>query len=500
MNAPIRVRLTVLYVLVLAAIIAALIAFVVTRLRSDLTAELDRGLRDAAGQIAPAYRAEGPAEFHDTTHTVLPPAQGEPAGAQILDPSGRVALSEGAGLTTTALIDRRARARALASATVIASRRLEHPPRHLRLVAGPAGWRGRRQVLVAGESLHEVDDATHRVLVLLLLSGAGALALVAAGGWWIAHRALRPVDRMTTRAETIGIDDLSQRIAIPVVNDELAHLARTLNAMLDRLQDGVQAREQLVERLHHNVQARQRLVADASHELRAPLAAMRAELDVTLAHDRLEAPARTALQLARHDAVRLTRIVDNLLTLARVDEGRLELLITPHDLTDLADRAARAQRAAATRRRIEIAVVGDEAVADVDADRLEQVLTNLLDNAIRHSPDGGRIRLTIARADADTQLTVIDQGPGIPPDARDHVFERFSRQDPARPPGGAGLGLAICQEIVHAHGGRIWIDDQPPPGTTIHIKLPARQHDDPVDRTHARGGTDLHGLPTHKTA
>ncbi len=474
MSAPIRVRLTVLYVLVLAAIIAALIAFVVTRLRADLINELDRGLRDAAGQIAPAYRAEGPAEFRDTTRTVLPTTGTEPAGAQILDQSGRVALNEGAEITITALIDRDARTRALADHTVIASRRLGRPSRHLRIVAVPARWQGQHQVLVAAESLHEVDDATHRVLVLLLLGGAGALALVAAGGWWIARRALRPVERMTTRAETIGIDDLSQRIAIPRVNDELAHLARTLNAMLDRLQDGVRAREQLVERLHDNVQARQRLVADASHELRAPLAAMRAELDVTLAHDRLDAPARAALQFARDDAVRLARIVENLLTLARVDEGRLELLIAPHDLSELTERAARAPRAAAIQRRIEIAVVGDDVVADVDGDRLEQVLSNLLDNAIRHAPDAGHVRLAITRTNAEAHITVTDDGPGITPDARTDVFERFSRQDPARPRGGAGLGLAICREVVHAHGGRIWIDEHHPPGTTVHIALPAQ--------------------------
>jgi heavy metal sensor kinase len=464
MNAPIRVRLTVLYVLVLAAIVAALTAFVVTRLRGDLTAELDRGLRDSAGQIAPAYRAEGPAEFHDTTRTVLPTTGKEPAGGQILDPSGHVVLSEGPALTRTALIDRRTLARVLAGATVIGSRRLGSSGQHLRLVARPAEWHGRRQVLVVAESLHEVDDAAHRVLVLLLLGGGGALALVAVGGWWIARRALRPVDRMTTRAEAIGIDDLSQRIAVPRVNDELAHLARTLNAMLDRLQDGVQARE--------------RLIADTSHELRAPLAAMRAELDVTLAQNRLEAPARAALALARDDAVRLARIVDNLLTLARVDEGRLELLVAPHDLSDLADRAVRAQHAAASERGIALAVDGDEVVAEVDGDRFEQVLTNLLDNAIRHSPDGGHVRLAIGRQATETHIAVTDEGPGIPPDARDRVFERFSRQDPARPRGGAGLGLSICREIVQAHGGRIWIGDHLPAGTTIHVALPTDIDDD----------------------
>jgi signal transduction histidine kinase len=314
-------------------------------------------------------------------------------------------------------------------------------------------------VLVVAEPLREVDHAAHRALVLLLLGGAGALALIAPGGWWIARRALRPVERMTTRAETIGIDDLGQRIAVPRVDDELAHLARTLNAMLDRLEEGVRARE--------------RLIADASHELRAPLAAMRAELDVTLAHDQLDAASRAALRRTSDDAVRLSRLVDNLLTLARVDENRLELLIAPHDLGELAERAARAQRAAAAARGVAIEVTGEDVVGDIDGERVSQVLTNLLDNAVRHSPHGGRVRLDIGARDGATHIAVSDEGPGIPPGVR--AFERFSRQDPARPRGGAGLGLAICREIVRAHDGRIWIDDRPPPGTTVRVLLPSRR-------------------------
>jgi heavy metal sensor kinase len=463
LSAPIRVRLTLLYVVVLAAIIAGLTTFVVTRLRSDLTAERDRTLRDAAGQIAPAYRAEGRPEFRDTTRTVLPGGHGRPAGGQILDPAGRVLVSEGGPLMAAPLIGARARARALGGATVIGSR----PEPHLRVVAVPAQRRGRRQVLVVAESLRDVDDSVHRVLVLLLLGGTGALALVALGGWWIARRALRPVDRITSRAEAIGVDDLSQRIAVPRVEDELAHLARTLNAMLDRLEEGVRARE--------------RLIADASHELRAPLASMRAELDVTLAHEDLDDPARAALELARDDAVRLSRIVDNLLTLARVDEGRLELLVAPHDLRDLAERAARGLRAAAAARGIAIALDGEEVVVQGDGERLEQVLANLLDNAVRHSPVGGTVRVAIQAEGAATHVVVADDGPGIPPEARERVFERFSRQDPSRPRGGAGLGLAICREIVHAHGGRIWIDARPTPGTEVHLALPVTRRRTPRD-------------------
>ncbi|MDQ6821595.1 MAG: HAMP domain-containing histidine kinase [Actinomycetota bacterium] len=473
MNAPIRARLTALYVLLLAAIVGALIAFVVTRLRADLTAELDRTLRAATAQIARGYRVDGPAEFRDTARTALPGTRRESAGAQVIDPTGRVLFSEGTADSQTALIDRDARTRALGGRTVAISRRIGRPVRHLRILAVPARRDGRREVLVVFESLHETDDAVHRVFVLLLIGGGAALALVALGGWWIARRALRPVERMTVRAEQIGIDNLAQRIAVPAVNDEVAHLARTLNAMLERLQDGVRTRQQLLDRLEENVQARQRLVADASHELRAPLAAMRAELEVSLRQDRLDPPARAALQLARDDAVRLGRIVDNLLTLARVDEGRLELLTGTHDLRDLAQRAARAHRATAAVRQIEVALEGEAGDIEVDGDRIEQVLSNLLDNAIRHAPNDGHVSLRLRRQAAEAVISVSDDGLGIPRDQRERVFERFTRQDAARGRGGAGLGLAICREIVDAHHGRIWIEDQPPRGTTVLVALPA---------------------------
>src|SRR5262249_13567898 len=231
-----------------------------------------------------------------------------------------------------------------------------------------------RQVLAVAESLHDSDNAAHRALVLLLIGGAGALALVAVGGWWIARRALSPVERMTTRAQQIGIDDLSQRIAVPKVRDELAHLAETLNAMLDRLQDSVETRRRLLDRVDRNVQARHRRAADAPHELRPPLAAMRTELEVSLRQDRLEPPARRALELVLADAVRLGRIVDNLLVLARIDEGRLELLKRSHDLRELADRIARAHKPAAAARGGTLQGVGEHVSAEVDRDRIEQVL------------------------------------------------------------------------------------------------------------------------------
>ncbi len=459
-RAPIRVRLTAWYVLVLAAVLAGLTVFVVTRLRADLTAELDRGLRSSAARIAQGYRAEGEPEFRDVTRTVLPGPRGAGSGAQVLDARGAVLHADGDVPVATPLIGSAALARVLAGERLVTTRRGSRAVEDVRVVALPVRRGGRRQVVAAVVSLEEVDDAVHRALVLLLIGCSGALAFVALGGWWIARKALLPVEEMTTRADLIGIDDLTQRIEAPRTQDEVGHLAATLNAMLDRLQGGLDARE--------------RLVADASHELRAPLAAMRAELDVSLRLDSLGAQARAVLESVREEAVRLSTTVDDLLTLARADAEGLVLQRTPRDLRDLVEGVADGQRPTARDAGVDVTVVPGSPVAVVaDGPRLEQVVRNLLDNAVRVTPRGGRVTVTLRDDAAGPGLAVSDAGPGIPAADRARIFERFATLDPARGrAGGAGLGLAIAREIVQAHGGTIRVEDREPHGSTFVVVLP----------------------------
>jgi signal transduction histidine kinase len=446
-------------VLVLAAVVVGLGAFVVTRLRADLTSNLDSSLRSAASQIALGYHAEGALDFRDVAHTVLPGPRYHGSGAQILDLSGPVAVSEGDPLVETPVLTVGEVRRVSSGRELVRDVRLGTPPEHLRAVALPVTRHGRHQVLVVVESLAAVDRAVHRVLILLLIGSGAALAIVGLGGWWIARKALRPVERMTTHAERIGIAEIREhRIAVPRVRDELSHLARTLNAMLDRLQQGVQGRE--------------RLIADASHELRAPLAAMRSELEVSLRHDELPEGARAVLSSARDEVVRMGWIVDNLLTLARVDEGRLELLVGPQNLREVAEAAARTHRLAAEAAGVEVIVEGDAGLVDGDRDRLQQVISNLLDNSIRVAPTRSTVRVSLWRSETEAGFTVSDEGPGVPPEERDRIFERFARRDRARArTGGAGLGLAICREIVHAHGGRLWVQGRTPRGSAFTVAL-----------------------------
>jgi heavy metal sensor kinase len=268
---------------------------------------------------------------------------------------------------------------------------------------------------------------------------------------------------MTSQAQRIGIDRLDDRVPVPRASDELAQLARTLNGMLDRLQRGVEEKH--------------RLVADASHELRTPLAVMRSELDVALMEPGLSAESRAVLTSSREEVERMTRTVENLLTLARVDEGRLELLHRPVELSDLADRVARSLQPVAESQGVSIDVAGTARPVAGDRDRLQQVLANLVQNAVTHSDRGGSVKVRVWENIRDAGATVSDQGSGIPANAQPHVFERFYRVDGARSRdnGGSGLGLAICREIVLAHGGHIELESHEGEGSAFSFSVPATE-------------------------
>jgi heavy metal sensor kinase len=459
MSLPIRVRLTAWSVLVLTVVLVALGAFVVIRLRESLTSELDRSLSLAAAQIAYGYRTEGVKNFHDVARTVLPAPGTRGSGTQLLSPAGRVLLADGDTITSRPLVDLATVRGALRGQTV--SRSGSRPATgSVRTVAVPVTRRGVPGVVVVSASLETVDRSVHRVLVLLVIGGVGALVLVAVGGWWLARKALAPVERITARAERIDAEDLSERLTVPRARDELGHLARTLNAMLDRVEEGVHARE--------------RLVADASHELRAPLAAMRAELDVSLRHDDLDAAARRVLESTRDEAVRMSRAVDGLLLLARVDAGRLELARERVDLRAIAEAGAGGHREAARKAGVSVVVTGEPVTVLGDGNRLLQLVGNLVDNAVRYAPLGSEVGVEVWHDGADAGVTVSDDGPGVPEQLRERVFERFARADPARRrQAGAGLGLAICREVARAHGGRIWIDAHRRQGSAFVFVLPA---------------------------
>jgi heavy metal sensor kinase len=453
---PIRARVTVWYAILLAAIVAAVGAFLVLRLRADLIAAIDGTLRPATAQIADGYRAEGAPEAVDVAGSVL---TGERPAAQILDVSGRVAVSFGDAVSRAPMLGRADAAAVLRGGGLIRTVELGRSGQRFRLAARPTIRRGRPQVAVAAESMATVDRSVRRVLVLLLVAGPAALLATAMGGWWLARRALRPIDRMTARAAAIDLERIEDRLVVPRTGDEVAHLARTLNAMLDRIE--------------HGVSEQHRLVADASHELRTPLAAMRAEIDVSLRADDLPPAARRVLGSAREEVDRMTRTVDDLLVLASVDEGRLELLFEPLDLRDVVARAVASLDPLARTHGVTLALDGPMAMAVGDPDRLGHALRNLVENAIQFSPTGGEVAVCTWAADGEVGVTVRDQGPGVAVDVRELIFDRFFRADPSRTrsTGGGGLGLAITREIASAHAGRVWVEDAGTSGSAFTLAL-----------------------------
>ena len=452
---PIRLRLTAWFVVVLAVVLALLGTFVVERLRDQLIDEVDRSLAPTARTLADGYSHEGFATFVEDAREVVATPGSQVLGAQVVGSDGAIAGWVGSPPLGRALLEPRI---GLGPSPYATSVRVDGT--HMRVVSVGITVAGLPGKLVVAQPLAGIDSTARQTAVLLLIGGTVSLLLAGFGAWQVAGRAMRPINRMTMRAGAIDVTDLDQRVPVPPAKDELNRLALTFNAMLERLQGGVEAREHLI--------------ADASHELRGPLAAMRAELDVSLRHDQLNDAAREVVASVREEVVRMSRVVDNLLTLARIDGNQLDLLLGPTDLLALATRCARTHTAAAQAAGVAIEVIGEAICANCDADRTEQVIGNLLDNAIRVAPAGTAVHVHVGVDDTGAHVSLSDEGPGVPADLRDTIFERFARADPARGrSGGAGLGLAISREIATAHGGRLDLTRTGPEGSTFQLTLPA---------------------------
>ncbi|GAA0253273.1 HAMP domain-containing sensor histidine kinase [Cryptosporangium japonicum] len=303
-------------------------------------------------------------------------------------------------------------------------------------------------------SLEELDDSTS-ALVTPLAVGVPLLVLLVGGVTWVVvSRALAPVERIRREVEEITGDRLDRRVPEPGSGDEIGRLARTMNRMLTRLQDG---------------QRRQRrFVADASHELRSPVAGLRQVAEISRAHPGA-LPDGELADTVLAESTRLQRLVEQLLLLTRADAGGVDGARTDVDLDDLAFGEAR--RIARGGLAVDTGGVGGGRVRG-DESALAQVVRNLVDNAARHA--AGSVAIGVRAAGDTVELTVDDDGPGVPAAERERVFERFVRLDEARArdAGGSGLGLAIVREIVAAHGGSVGVTTAPLGGARFTVRLP----------------------------
>jgi heavy metal sensor kinase len=458
----IRARLTLWYALLLAVIVVAVGVFLLLRLRSDLVRGMDESLSTRAAQIALGFSGQGGGQFQDVADISLAGLPQAESGAQLLDSGGRLLESSGDAIAERPLVGPEALARALAGTTIRETVGTGSDREPFRVLAIRLPGPGAPSVVVVATSLEETNRSIGRLAVLLLAAVPVALAAAAAGGWWLARAALRPVARMTKAASEIGAGTLDERIDVPAAADELQRLASTLNAMLERLQAAVEQKR--------------RFVGDASHELRSPLAVMRTELDVTLTDPSLPPAAREALASVDEEVTRMSRLVDDLLVLARIDEGGLPLLLGRIDLREVAENAVSSMRVLAGARGIELSLEGSPAPTEADAARIEQVIVNLVGNAVKFTGLSGKVGVEVWSDEGGVGLTVRDTGPGIAPDLLPTIFDRFVRADPARSraEGGSGLGLAICHEIVHAHGGRIWVESEPGRGSAFSFRIPSK--------------------------
>ncbi len=478
---PVRWRLTLWQAALLALLLAAFATVVYgaiardlhTQARDDLrarlpvaeravTAAIGRGVMEGRGDDGRGRRdgngrGRSPVtawSLEDVRDALTDAIDGDGRAAWLLGPEGRVLAASDAGLPAPGPDT---------LPPTGGSATLDIGGQPMLVVRGSLAFgpgRGDAISLVLAEPTHGIDAALARLRIVLAVAVAGGAALSLAVGWFVAGRALRPVDALTSAARTIGeTGDLARRVPEPPEDDELGRLARTFNGMLAHLDEAFAQQR--------------RFLADAAHELRTPLTSVRADLDALRAHPEMDPAEREdALRAAERETARMGRLVDDLLALARADAGPF-LRPQPVSLDGLVLDVMRAAEPLASSARLDISD-WDQVALVADPDRLRQALLNLIDNALRHSPAGGTVAVGLARDGGEARIAVRDEGPGIAAEHLPRIFDRFYRADAARDraSGGAGLGLAIAREIAEAHGGRIEVSTAPGAGSTFTLVLP----------------------------
>jgi signal transduction histidine kinase len=451
---PLRLRLTLVFALAMAIVLAGAGLFVYNRVASDLGSALDQELRSRAQDVSALVVNGG--SLVGTGGSLI---EGGESFAELVRRDGRV-VEASRSLGGRRLLTADDLTRSRSGPTFLDRPSVPGLDERARMLAVPVSRRGERLILVVGATRENRAETLRSLRAAFLVGGPLALALASLGGFVLAGAALRPIEGMRRRAAEISAASLDERLPVGDSRDELSRLGRTLNAMLSRIEDGL-ARER-------------RFVADASHELRTPLAQLKTELELALRHERSPDELRRAIRSATDETDRLTRIADDLLLLARSEQGRLPLRLEPTHVSDLmATVAGRfARRAEAEARELSVAE-NVSPVVRVDRLRLEQALANVVDNALRHGT--GRVVLSSATVNGSVELHVLDDGPGFPPEFTARAFERFSQADEARGGEGSGLGLAIVDAVARAHGGHAHVATRSTGGADVWISVPGAE-------------------------
>jgi two-component system OmpR family sensor kinase len=444
---PIRVRLTLAFAVAMAVVLAGVGLFVHHRLAGELLASVDQTLGSQAAE-ARAHTSRGREQIVDQD------VSGGTTLAQVVAPDASIVASQPAGLQP--LLGRRDLAAAAHGRRVLRSVRVAGRKGEWRVLAVPRPGNGAvvvaRSLSARAESL---DHLRHELVLILPL----ALLAASLGGYGLAAGALRPVEAMRRRAAAVTAERPG-RLPVPSSRDEVSRLAVTLNDMLARLQAAFE---------HER-----RFVADASHELRTPLALLQTELELALRRPRSREELEEALRSAADETNRLARLAEDLLLIARADQGALPIRPEPVAAAEVMEVVAGrfATRAGSLGR--ELVVEPSDVLLEADPVRVEQALGNLVANALDHG--AGAVEIAATVEEGAVALHVRDAGPGFPEPFRERAFDRFSRADEARSHGGSGLGLSIVELIAEAHGGAAGAANRGDGGADVWFTVPRARH------------------------
>ncbi len=466
---PIRWRLTLFNALAIGAILVVLGLSLFLMLRDALLSSIEDATRGRALEAARVIEAGGTLSRMDIDHLAL-----NGFFVVVRDERGRVAtqtadlVSEGDGDGDPVW------RQALASEAPAGGTADLSPTAPDYVYAVPVDPPdGPPRVVEVGRSYEFAAQSIEAFVTVLIVGISTAFLLSVGGAYLLARAALSPVEAVVASARKITDNDLSKRLPVARHKDEIGRLAATINDLLSSLEAAFARREEALSRLQETLSRQRRFVADASHELRTPLTSIGGYARM-LEQWGLQDPqaAKKGVAAIRRESERVRELAEDLLALARGDEG-VPLELGLHDLSAAAAEAVRAARAAAGGG---IAVrfgSPDEPVEAVfDGNRVRQVISILLDNAAKYTPEGGEVRVEVREEDGWARLEVSDTGIGISEEQLPLIFERFHQADPARAAGGAGLGLAIARQIAEAHGGKIDVRSEPGKGSSFFLRIP----------------------------
>jgi len=490
----IRTRLTLWYTGVLALVIVVLCGVAYFIFWRSAVRRTDLNLVELSNSFLVTLRAEledpaGPEDFHTAAHEAIDEHHFRDTLYAIVDQTGKVILTsvetpsanppsraERPGQSASANPPSRAERKVLSSASFqsFLDASLNSDRLFVQIPVSQAGFRGFAQhftakgktyILIILQSLHPQREMMEEAGTVFAWLIPIAVLLASGGGYFLARKSLAPVVSMSSHAGRIGAENLHERLAVQNERDELGHLAQSFNKLLNRLSE--------------SFDRQRRFMADASHELRTPVAILRGESEIALSQQaRSPEEYRESLEVMHHEAERLTRIVEDLFTLTRADAGQYPLQPSHFYLDELVTECMHSARTLAQAKKISLTFeVAPESPIQADESLVRRMLMNLLGNAIKYTPEFGRVTVSCQCNGKEYAVNIADTGCGIPAELQPRIFERFFRADKARSRaendgGGAGLGLAISRWIAEAHHGRLELTRSDSAGSTFSAYLP----------------------------